>query len=74
MSCNFWDIDRRISFTSTLVLPFCLTLSACGGGGASHVASVPPPPPTPTPTPQGTIDVQTAWLESPATRDTAITV
>jgi hypothetical protein len=69
MSCNFWDIDRRISFKSTLVLPFCLALSACGGGGASHVASVPPPPPTPTPTPQGTIDVQTAWLDSPATRN-----
>ena len=28
-----------------------IALSACGGGGESHVASIPPPPPSPTPTP-----------------------
>lgn len=71
MSCNPWGIDRY-KFTSALALPLCLALSACGGGSSSHVASVPPPPPTPaptpTPTPQGTIDVQTSWLDSPATR------
>lgn len=47
-------LDRRISFTSTIVLPLCLALSACGGGGGSHVASIPPPPPTPAPTPTPT--------------------
>ena len=54
-----------------------------GGGGNSPVASIPPPPLTPTPTPtpaatplttisgyslKGSLDVQTGWLESPATR------
>ena len=68
---------------STLIPPLCLLLSACGGGGGgdSHVASVPPPPVTPPPSPGGTastaiqgysltgsLDVQTNWLDSPATR------
>lgn len=54
-----------------------------GGGGDSHVAAIPPPPLTPTPTPtpaatplttisgyslKGSLEVQTSWLESPATR------
>lgn len=43
------------SFISTSALPLCLLMSACGGGGDSGVASIPPPPvapmPVPTPTP-----------------------
>jgi hypothetical protein len=53
-----------------------------GGGGNSFVASIPPPPATPTPPPtsatplttvqgyslKGSLDVQTSWLSSPATR------
>jgi len=42
---------RRAGFVGGLIPPLCLFLSACGGGGDSHVASLPPPPPTPTPTP-----------------------
>jgi hypothetical protein len=68
-------LDRRILLISVMLLPPCLTVSACGGGGSSFVASVPPPPalpatptPTPTPTPRATIQVQTSWLDSPATR------
>lgn len=43
-------LQRRLLFMSTTVLPLCLTLSACGGDGAS-TASIPPPPVTPTVTP-----------------------
>ena len=88
MSGHLWRLDRRISFTSTIALPLCLALSACGGGG-TDVGSIPPPPVTPTPTPTpspppvsnallttiggyslvNSLDVQTSWLESPATRD-----
>lgn len=72
MSCNAWGHDWRISLTSTVALPLCLVLSACGGGGGD-VASIPPPPPPPTPTPTPTptvtsIDIERTWLESPATR------
>lgn len=45
---------RRLLLTSVTVLPLCLTLSACGGDGASTVASIPPPPVTPTPAPTPT--------------------
>jgi hypothetical protein len=47
-----------------------MALSACGGGGGVDVASIPPPPPAPPPPQEGTatVDVQTAWLNSPATR------
>lgn len=63
-------VGRRHIRFGTAVLPLCLALSACGGGGSSHVASLPPPPtPTPTPTPSGTVNVQTSWLDSPATRN-----
>lgn len=67
--------------TATAALPLCFLLSACGGGGDSHVASVPPPPVTPPPPPptavtvisgyslMHTLDVQTNWLDSPATRN-----
>lgn len=71
---------RRPAFTSAL--PLCLLLSACGGdGGDSHVASLPPPPVTSPPPPptavtvisgyslMHTLDVQTSWLDSPATRN-----
>ena len=84
MSRHLRRLDRRILFTSTLVLPLCVLVSACGGGGGVEVASIPPPPPLPTPTPTPTglpvgtttysypaanpIDVKTSWLDSPATR------
>src|SRR5437868_7311416 len=73
MSTHPLSLDQSGLFTSTVLLPLCLSLSACGGGGGgADVASIPPPPvtptPTPTPTPTGTIDVQTSWLDSPATR------
>jgi len=73
MFCKRRSLDH---FASTVVLPLSLILSACGGGtSGTNVASIPPPPPTPaptptpTPTPSGTIDVQTSWLDSPATRN-----
>ncbi len=50
MSCQLRRLGRHILFTSTVLLPL-FALSACGGGGTSQVASIPPPPPTPTPTP-----------------------
>ena len=55
---------------STSALPLCLLLSACGGDGTSTVENIPPPPVTPAPTrtPTPTIDVETSWLDSPATR------
>ena len=66
---NPWDFDWRHSLTSTATLPLCLLLSACGGGGGTPVASTPPPPVTPPAGPTAaSIDVETAWLESPATR------
>ena len=43
MSCNPWELDRRNSLTGTVALPLCLVLSACGGGGGTDVASIPPP-------------------------------
>ena len=74
---------RLTRTVNSLIPPLCLLLSACGGGGGgdSHVASVPPPPVTPPPSPgamplttvqgyslSGSLDVQTSWLDSPATR------
>ena len=82
MSHKFGFAARRMGMVSAL--PLCMLLSACGGsgGGDSHVASLPPPPATPTPPPTPnpaitvitgyslvhSLDVQTSWLESPATR------
>ena len=62
--------ERRFLQSSSALLPLCLALSACGGGGGVGVASIPPPPPAPPPPPETTasVDVQTAWLNSPATR------
>jgi len=51
MSRQPWDPDGRSLFTRTIVLPMCMALSACGGGGDDFVASIPPPPVTPTLTP-----------------------
>ena len=71
MSRQVRSINHRIRFVSASVLPLCLLLTACGGAGTEGVASTPPPPPTPAPPPvsQATsIDVQTSWLNSPATR------
>jgi hypothetical protein len=70
MFCKQRSLGLRVRLANGLVPPLCLLLSACGGGGSSGVASIPPPPitPTPTPTPTGTVDVQTSWLDSPATR------
>jgi hypothetical protein len=44
-------------------------LSACGGGGGGGVASTPPPP-APPPIDAGvtSVEVQTSWIPSPATR------
>ena len=63
--------DRRILFISSALLPLCLALSACGGGGTEQVASIPPPPPTATttPTPTATVDITGSWFESPATQN-----
>lgn len=74
---------HRMGVVSALI-PLYMLLSACGGGGAAFdVASIPPPPPPPpTPPPtaatplrtiqgyslKGSLDVQTSWLNSPATR------
>ena len=71
MSRTHKPSGHRARLARSVVLPFCLTLSACGGGG-SHVASTPPPPtatPTPNPTPGNTLDVRFSWLDSPATRN-----
>jgi hypothetical protein len=48
--------DHRVRLSSTVALPVCLLLAACGGGGGgtAGVDSLPPPPPTPTPTPTPT--------------------
>ena len=76
------SFDHRAELASTVVLPLCMLLAACGGGdGGVDVASIPPPPTTPTPTPaatplttiqgyslKGSLDVRTSWLSSPATR------
>ena len=73
MSRMLRSLNHRIGFACTVALPLCLLLSACGGGGggSSHVASIPPPPADPPP-PSGpavtSVDVQTSWLTSPATR------
>jgi len=70
--------------TSGLPLCLFLSACGGGSGGDSQVASIPPPPITPPPpappsaTPlttisgyslKGSLDVQTSWLESPATRN-----
>jgi len=55
------------ALTSAAVLPFCLALSACGGGGGGGVAVIPPPPPPPGPA-AATVEVDTSWLTSPATK------
>jgi hypothetical protein len=44
-------LDPRILFTSTMVVPLCLAISGCGGGGGAEIASIPAPPPAPTPAP-----------------------
>jgi len=82
MSCTRRSLIRAL-FASTVGVPLCLLLSACGGAGGAHVAAIPPPPPptTPTPTldlPPGTViytyplsnslDVRRSSLDSPATR------
>lgn len=63
------NFGRRFLSTGSALLPLCLALEARGGGGGVGIASIPPPPPAP-PSPQegATIDVKTAWLNSPATR------
>ena len=84
MNRTFAILRRHIRSAGALSISLCLILSACGGGGGgdSHVASVPPPPITPPPPPAspsaltvisgysltGSLDVQTSWLASPATR------
>lgn len=70
MSFKLQTLDRGVLPTNSVLLPLCLILCACGGSGGSGVASIPPPPPTPPPPQEGaaTVDVQTAWLNSPATR------
>jgi hypothetical protein len=72
---HFHAGNARVSNMSSVAVPLCLLLSACGGGGGGGfgVASIPPPPPTPTPTPTPgpgvtAIQVDTSWLKSPATR------
>jgi hypothetical protein len=75
-------LRHPLRLASTSALPLCLLLSACGGGGGdSRVASIPPPPTTLPPPPasaqtvisgyslKGSLDVQTSWLQSPATRN-----
>lgn len=76
-------MNRNVRLAFTSALPICLLLSACGGGGGgdSHVASIPPPPTTLPPPPLSAVtvisgytlvnslDVQTNWLDSPATRN-----
>ena len=54
---------RQIGFASALALPW-LTLSACGGAGDSHVASIPPPPPPPA---ADKLDVKLSWLDRAGT-------
>jgi len=71
MSRQFRVLDRGFLFAVVGIVPVCLALSACGGGGSGNVASIPPPPPTPTPTPTpsvASIEVETSWLASPATK------
>jgi hypothetical protein len=70
MSRHQHVFDRRFSLTAPALLLLCLALSACGGGGGGGVASIPPPPPAPPPPtePAATVEVQTSWLRSPATR------
>jgi hypothetical protein len=62
-------LDGPFSLTSAALLPLCLTLSACGGGGGGGLTSIPPPPPPPPPSSDvASIEVQTSWLPSPATK------
>lgn len=49
------------------VLPLCVMLSACGGGAATAVASIPAPPATPVPTPTPTPAPPTTY-DTPLTR------
>lgn len=79
------SLRHRILLSCAAALPLCLSVSGCGGGGGTvDVASIPPPPPPPTTAPPpnpgllqtisgysltGTLDVQTSWLDSPATRN-----
>jgi hypothetical protein len=54
MSCHFRLFARSAGPVSTMILPLCLFLSACGGGdgGTIGIAVIPPPPATPaTPVP-----------------------
>jgi hypothetical protein len=67
MSRHLWAFDRHLLSISAGLLPATLALSACGGGGGT-VASIPPPPPAPMPGPTvASIEVDTSWLNSPAT-------
>ena len=60
---------HRLGLPSMPALPLCLLLSACGGGSGGGIASIPPPPPPPPPTSGvASIEVQTSWLPSPATK------
>ena len=68
MSFPLRSLGRRFLSTSSALLPLCLGLEACGGGGGVGIASIPPPSPAPPPQEGATIDVKTAWLNSPATR------
>jgi hypothetical protein len=74
----------RLTSASALPLYLLLAACGGGGDGAFVASTPPPPPtptPTPTPTPNpdllktiqgysisGSLDVQTSWLDSPATR------
>ena len=84
MSCEY-RFNGRTLLTASAALSLCLILSACGGGAGSQVASIPPPPSTPPPPPPGPdlppgtvtytypaanpVDVRSASLDSPATRE-----
>jgi len=60
-------LDRRFLFPSAVILPLCLALPACGGGGTEGVAATSPPPPAPKPA--VTLDVKTSWLDFMGTHD-----
>lgn len=69
MLCNPRPLGHRSGRTSLPALPLCLLLSACGGGGGGGIASIPPPPTPPPPSSDvASIEVQTSWLPSPATK------
>lgn len=68
MSCQRRAIVRRRAGTSAVLLSLCLALSACGGDGASSVASIPPPPVAPTPAPGPTPTSAPAVGAYPLTR------